>query len=179
MQHSTVVTFAKGLPSMKHILLPLLLAVLAVGTVSDGMVSNVQKVSAGESDSAGQQAEIDLIKRMEADHIQAGVRKDVEAIAPFTADEYVQIDFDGRVMDREATFRRIRSSDIRLRSNAPDDLTVRIYGDVAVVTGRATPKGVADGREFVDPIRYSRVYVKRDGRWQVVLFQQTRITKDK
>ena len=52
---------------------------------------------------------------------------------------------------------------------------MRIYGEVAVVTGRATPKGVADGREFVDPVRYSRVYVKRDGRWQVVLFQQTRI----
>lgn len=160
---------------MKPILLSLLLAVLAVGTVSDGMVSNGLMVSAGESGSADQQAEIYLIKRMENDRIQAGVRKDVEAIAPFTADEYVQIDFDGRVMDREATFRRIRSSDIRLKSNAPDDLAVRIYGDVAVVTGRATPKGVADGREFVDPIRYSRVYVKRDGRWQVVLFQQTRI----
>jgi len=56
---------------------------------------------------------------------------------------------------------------------------VRLYGDVAVVTGRATPKGIADGREFGEPIRYSRVYVKRDGRWQVVLFQQTRIANPK
>ena len=164
---------------MKHILPSLLLAGLAVVAVSDSIVSNVQGVSAGESDSAGQQAEIDLIKKMENERIQAGVRKDVEAITPFTADEYMQIDFDGRVMDKAATFQRIRSSQIRLQSNAIDDLTVRLYGDVAVVTGRATPKGVADGREFVDPIRYSRVYVKRDGRWQVVLFQQTRIAKAK
>jgi ketosteroid isomerase-like protein len=131
---------------MKHILLLLLLAVFAVGTVSDGMVGNVLKVSAGESDSAGQQSEIDLIKRMEDDRVQAGVRKDVEAIAPFPADEYLQIDFDGRVMDKEATFRRVRSGGIRLKSNAIDDQTVRIHGDVAVVTGRGNPKGVADGR---------------------------------
>ena len=162
---------------MRHILLSLLLAVLVAGMVSVSRTSTGQKVPAGGAAPAGEQAEIDLLKRMENERIQAGVRKDVEAIAPFTADEYMQIDFDGRIMDREATFRRIRSSDIRLRSNAPDDLRVRIYGDVAVVTGRATPKGVADGREFVDPIRYSRVYVKRDGRWQVVLFQQTRIAK--
>ena len=107
------------------------------------------------------------------------MRKDVEAIAPFTAEEYVQIDFDGRVMDKAATFRRIRSSDIGLQSNAVEDLTVRIYGDTAVVTGRANPKGIADGREFGEPIRYSRVYVKRDRRCQVVLFQQTRIAKAK
>ena len=162
---------------MKHILPSLLLAMLVAGVVLGGRAGNGQRVPAGEAGRGGEQAEIDLIKSMEVERIQAGVRKDVEAIAPFTADEYVQIDFDGRVMDRRATFRRIRSSDIRLRSNAPDDLTVRVYGDVAVVTGRATPKGIADGREFIDPIRYSRVYVKRDGRWQVVLFQQTRIAQ--
>ena len=162
---------------MRHILLTLLVSMLVAGIVSESKTSNSQKASAVESGPAGEQAEIDLLKRMENERIQAGVRKDVDAIAPLTAVEYVQIDFDGRVMDKAATFQRIRSSDIRLRSNSPDDLRVRIYGDVAVVTGRATPKGVADGREFVDPIRYSRVYVKRDGRWQVVLFQQTRIAK--
>lgn len=162
---------------MKHILSSLLLTMLVVGVVLGGKTGNGQKVTAEEAGMGGEQAEIALIKKMEDERIQAGVRKDVEAIAPFTAEEYVQIDFDGRVMDRDATFRRIRSSDIRLRSNSPDDLRVRIYGDVAVVTGRATPKGVVDGREFVDPVRYSRVYVKRDGRWQVVLFQQTRIAQ--
>lgn len=64
-------------------------------------------------------------------------------------------------MDRESTFRRIRSSGIKLRSNAIDDQTVRIYGEVAVVTGRATPRGVADGKEIANPVRYSRVCEER------------------
>ena len=53
-------------------------------------------------------------------------------------------------------------------------LTRKAYG-----SSRAVLKGVADGREFGEPIRYSRIYVKRDGRWQVVLFQQTRVGEKK
>ena len=82
-------------------------------------------------------------------------------------------------MDKGATFRGMRSSNIRLQSNSIDNLNVRNYGDTAFVTGRATPKGVADGREFGEPIRYSHIYVKRDGPWQVVLFQQTPVPEKK
>ena len=92
---------------MKYTLMPLLLAMLVAGMVLGSKTSDGQKTLAGQSGPADKHAEIDLIKKMDNDRIQAGVRKDVEAIAPFTADEYVQIDFDGRVMDKETTFRRI------------------------------------------------------------------------
>ena len=56
---------------------------------------------------------------------------------------------------------------------------MRIYGNTVVVTGRATPKGTVNGKDFGTPIRYSRAYVKKDrGGWQVVLFQQTRVAKE-
>jgi ketosteroid isomerase-like protein len=58
-----------------------------------------------------------------------------------------------------------------------DDLAVRIYGETAVVTGRSTPKGRnARGEPIRGQYRFLRVWVKRDGRWQVVAFQGTRIT---
>jgi ketosteroid isomerase-like protein len=57
-----------------------------------------------------------------------------------------------------------------------DDLRVRVYGDTAVVTGRSTPRGRdARGQEMHGRYRFLRVWVKRDGRWQVVAFQGTRI----
>ena len=57
-----------------------------------------------------------------------------------------------------------------------DDLAVRIYGDTAVVTGRSTPKGrTAKGEPIRGQYRFLRVWVKRDGHWQVVAFQGTRI----
>ena len=122
----------------------------------------------------GTAAEIALIKKLEDERIQAGVRKDTDRIAAATADEYVQIDLDGNVFDKAAAMRRIRSSQIQLQSNTIDDMTVRIFGGTAVVTARSTAKGTIDGRDFPQ-VRYSRVYLKRDGQWKVVLFQMTRI----
>jgi ketosteroid isomerase-like protein len=92
-----------------------------------------------------------------------------------TADDYLQIDTDGRVLNKADTLERITSSYARLVANPVDDLAVRVYGDTAILTARARPQGVLDGKEFTDALRYTRIYVKRDGRWQVVLFQQTRV----
>lgn len=52
---------------------------------------------------------------------------------------------------------------------------MKVYGEVAVVSGQATRKGVMDGKDISSSVRYTRVYIKRDGRWQVVQFQQTRV----
>jgi ketosteroid isomerase-like protein len=59
-----------------------------------------------------------------------------------------------------------------------DDLAVRIYGDTAVVTGRSTPKGRnAKGEPIRGQYRFLRVWVRRDGHWQVVAFEGTRIAE--
>jgi hypothetical protein len=49
---------------------------------------------------------------------------------------------------------------------------VRIYGETAVSTGLVT--GV--GQSGSDKIRYMRVFVKRNGQWQIVATQATRVT---
>jgi ketosteroid isomerase-like protein len=59
-----------------------------------------------------------------------------------------------------------------------DDLAVRVYGDTAVVTGRTAPKGTdAKGQPILGRYRFQRVWVKRQGRWQAVAFQGTRIAQ--
>jgi hypothetical protein len=59
-----------------------------------------------------------------------------------------------------------------------DNLAVRIYSDTAVVTGRSTPRGrTAKGEAMRGQYRFLRVWVKRDGRWQVVAFEGTRIAE--
>jgi ketosteroid isomerase-like protein len=59
-----------------------------------------------------------------------------------------------------------------------DDLAVRIYGDTAVVTGRTSPRGrTAQGQPITGQYRYLRVWVQRQGRWQAVAFEGTRIAQ--
>ena len=79
----------------------------------------------------------------------------------------------GNVRDKATQMKRIASSEVTMDSNVLDETVVRVYGDTAVVTGRATATGTISGEPY-PRIRYTRVYVKRDGRWKVALFQQTR-----
>lgn len=112
-------------------------------------------------------------RKLESDRIQAGVRKDVAFIEAATADEYVQIDWTGKTLDKKAMLARIGGSDIKLQSNTVDQFDVKVYGNIAVVMVTATRKGVMDGKDISGTIRGTKIYVKRNARWQVVQFQQT------
>jgi ketosteroid isomerase-like protein len=72
----------------------------------------------------------------------------------------------------------LKSGRTRYDAYDVDDLAIRIYGDTAVVTGRTSPKGrTAQGQPITGQYRYLRVWVKRQGRWQAVAFQGTRIAQ--
>ena len=157
---------------MKAILIVVGLFVTALGVKSSFVQEPKQGAAVKSSDSGTVEA---LIKKMEEERIQAGVHKDVAAIAAVTSDDYVMIDFDGKVQTKKMTLERIKSSEIQLKSNSLDEIKVRVYGDTAVVTGRATPNGTINGEDFSRAIRYTRVYIKSAGQWRVVSFQQTRV----
>ena len=54
-----------------------------------------------------------------------------------------------------------------------DSVAVRAYGDVAVLRAIADNTGTFHGFPFSGRIWYTRVFVRRDGRWQAVAMQQT------
>jgi hypothetical protein len=80
---------------MRSIGLPILVATLILGLTEA---------------SAADRSQIEVIKRLEHERLLARVRKDIQAISLATAGDYTQIDFDGNVLDKAATLRRIRSS---------------------------------------------------------------------
>ena len=121
------------------------------------------------------QSDIDLITRMEHERTAAGQRKDYAAVAEVTEDDYTQIDQDGRLLDRASTSARIQGSEMRISSNFLDHIAVRICGDTAIVTGQAHPRGTFRGKLFNPDVAYSRIYLRREGKWRVIHFQQTRI----
>jgi hypothetical protein len=96
--------------NMKRIIRSLLVPCLFCSLVSGAAMGNAQEAAPRPPRSIGEPAEIKLIAKMEEDRVQAGVRKDVEAIAAATADEYLQIDFNGDIRDKSAAMQRIKSS---------------------------------------------------------------------
>jgi len=89
------------------------------------------------------------------------------------ADEFVEISRLGQLRTKADNIRDIASGELRLTSVKYDSLTERIYGDVAVLRGIADNAGTFRGFPFTGKIRYMRIFVRRDGRWQAVAMQQT------
>jgi ketosteroid isomerase-like protein len=115
--------------------------------------------------------------RLEEAFEQAIVRNDTQAIGPFLADDWVIIDADGGIVTKARFLDVIKSGALSHEMMESDDVTVRAYGDAAVVTALTTTKGKFMGQDFATQERATDVFVKRDGRWRCVLSQLTRFTK--
>jgi ketosteroid isomerase-like protein len=124
------------------------------------------------ADSAAQ----DLIREivdMERQAKEASLRRDAEFSQRTLADDYVAITPLGQVTTKKETIGARRSGQLRYEAMNITDMVVRVYGDMAVVTARADVKGHQLGEDFSGPYRYTRVWVRRSGRWQTVSYQAT------
>ena len=92
------------------------------------------------------------------------------------AKEYVAINGAGNIFDKAGAMRLYAPGGrIKLDSSDVSDLLARVYGNVAVVTGVWHLAGTQDGRAHKSQMRYTHVWVWRDGRWQVASWQGTTI----
>jgi hypothetical protein len=104
---------------------------------------------------------------------EATLKRDAEFSERTLSDDYVAITPLGQVINKTDTITARRSGQLRYDSIDVSDLVVRLYGNTAVVTARAEVRGRDLGEEFNGPYRYTRVWVKRNGRWQTVSYQAT------
>jgi len=122
---------------------------------------------------AAQGAAEDSVRATEAARGQALMHADTAALSRMVADEFVEISRLGQLRTKADNIRDIASGDLKLLTVKYDSLAVRIYGDVAVLRGIADNSGTFHGFPFGGRIRYMRIFVRRDGRWQAVAMQQT------
>ena len=115
----------------------------------------------------------DSVKALETSRGQALVQADTVALSRMLATEFVEVSRLGAVRSRADNIRDIASGTLKLTAVKYDSLDVRIYGDVAVLRGIADNTGTFRGFPFSGKVRYTRIFVKRDGRWQAVEMQQT------
>ena len=134
---------------------------------------SVAALTAGSAYAQG--AVEEQIKKMEQDRAAAVVKADVATLSSLTSDDYILINANGQISDKATTMNNIKTGVIKLTSNEVSDMKVRVYGDTAVVMGKSTAKGTMGGRELKGPVMFTRVYVKKNGKWQSVAFQQTPI----
>ena len=120
--------------------------------------------------------EEELLK-LEEQFAEAINKNDPEAIERLVTDDWIIINADGGIIDRERFFEVIKSGTLTHETMESDDMRVRVYGDSAVVSALTRSKGKFMGQEFTTQERSTDVFVKRDGQWRCVLTQLSPFTK--
>jgi uncharacterized protein (TIGR02246 family) len=102
-------------------------------------------------------------------------KNDAAAPARILADDFTFTSPFGDVMTKEQRIGEIKPGGVQFDSYTVDDVKVRVYGDTAVVTNQATLSGKRGDQVLSGKYRATSVFVKKDGTWQVVAAQSTRI----
>jgi ketosteroid isomerase-like protein len=107
----------------------------------------------------------------------AWVQGDRRAIEAIIAPDWIVTGADGRLSSRADVMRDVFETGIhRMSAIDIDDVHVRAFGGTAVVTGRTHGRGEYGGVPYDVTIRFTDVFVHRDGRWQAVASHATLLT---
>ncbi|MGZ8851165.1 MAG: nuclear transport factor 2 family protein, partial [Thermoanaerobaculia bacterium] len=109
--------------------------------------------------------------RLERVWNDAHVRGDAAALEALWANDLTVIVPKMQVITKDVALNIARSGHMHFQRYETSDVKVRQYGDSAVVTGRLNRTRDMNGTVVVDDWRFTKTYVHRDGRWQVVAFQ--------
>ena len=125
------------------------------------------------SQTAGRGVVEDSVRAAEDARKQALLTADTVLLSRLTASEFYEVNRFGQLRTRASNMLEIATRTLKLNSVNYDSLSVRIYGDVAILTGIADNTGEYRGTPFAGRIRYTRIFTRRDGRWQAVVMQHT------
>jgi ketosteroid isomerase-like protein len=105
---------------------------------------------------------------------EARVKADIATLDRLLADGWT-VTHGGGTMDTKAQYLAdLKSGDRKFSADVKEDaLTVRIYGDTAVASGLSDSKVTFKGQVQGGPLRFTRVYVRRDGRWVMIVSHAT------
>jgi len=115
------------------------------------------------------------LARLETVWNEAHLRGDAGALDRLWADDLVVTVPDMPVMDKSESLAFIRSGKMKFQRYQTSDLRTRVYGDAAVVTGQLERVRDSANKEFEDDWRFTKVYVRRNGRWQVVAWHGSHV----
>ena len=106
---------------------------------------------------------------------EAFYRKDVDFIERLLADEFTATYDDGSRGDKARELALTAAFDQQEESAIQDEFTVRVYRETAVVWFTLRLVGIRQGQRAEVTFRYTDVWVLRDGRWQCVSTQSTKV----
>ncbi|MBZ5647466.1 MAG: nuclear transport factor 2 family protein [Acidobacteriia bacterium] len=115
------------------------------------------------------------IKTLQGQLVQAILKSDTSFLEKYYADDYIAIHGDGKLTTKAQEIDNFKSGVTKYDSITVREAKIRIYGDTAVVNALASVTTIVNGKPFSGDVRNTRVWVKDNGNWKLVVFQTTRV----
>jgi ketosteroid isomerase-like protein len=150
----------------------LVLALLmAAAPVTTAFAQEMKPAPAKPADASVEQA----LMKIEHDMLAALLKKDAATFGKYFADDAVLTTPDGAMQTKAQLLGEVKSGALVLESSSISDMKVKAHGDAAVVTYITTDKGTYKGQDISGRFRWTDVFVRRGGAWQLVAGQGTPI----
>jgi ketosteroid isomerase-like protein len=129
------------------------------------------------SDAGGPLNDAGQLLYMEMDWSDADKRRDAAWFERNLADDYFGVSsLTGKLTTKAEDVADVKNRKEEYDSAVASDMQVRVEGNTGIVTGIYHLKGRDDKGQPLDRrIRYTDIYAKKDGRWQVIASQGTLI----
>jgi ketosteroid isomerase-like protein len=127
----------------------------------------------------GGSAETDL-KAMTQQWLDAYVKADTAVLKAVEADDWMFVDSDGTIITKAKDIKEVEDKTFVCKSASASDVKVKAMGDNhAAVMAMVKMAGTYKGEEFSHEFRSLDLYEKKDGKWQAIYSQVTKMGKDK
>jgi uncharacterized protein (TIGR02246 family) len=109
-----------------------------------------------------------VIRQLDNERIQAQISADAVALDRIYADDFIGVGPSGTVRTKPQVISDFTSGDLKFQSITTDEVQVRVYENTAVETGLSTMVGQDKAKAVPRDTRFTRVWVKQQGRWRLV-----------
>ena len=107
--------------------------------------------------------------------MDAMCQKDAATLEAILADDLVYTHSSARLDTKQSLIGGMSSGAAVYQSIETSDVEARDYGGAVVLTGAARIQVNANGKPLTLNVRFTDVYVNRNGQWQMVAWQSTRL----
>ena len=111
---------------------------------------------------------LDDVRRLDAEISVATWSGDAVWFERNLADDYTLITPGGSMRSKRDVIRELSTPGLKMDPYEPSEVSVRLYGESAVVTGRMLQRFTLGGVRYANDLRYTDVYVRRKARWVLV-----------
>jgi ketosteroid isomerase-like protein len=112
-----------------------------------------------------------IIEKLEQMWQQAEITANTATMATMLSEDYLGIYGDGTLATKAETIDSFKKGTTKFSHIHTWDRKIRVFGSTAVVVSKAQVTGVHDGESLSGSYRYTRVYHRHNGVWQIVSFE--------